>query len=88
MATDITTIRLPPKDSMVIDHFVDIGEFKSRSEFMRYAIKKTICDLVLKEFHEKIGRKGRPTKKEIEKLVAEIRGIRKGLWKEYAKHIP
>ena len=88
MVTDVTTIRLPPKDSMIIDHFVDGGEFKSRSEFMRYAIKRTICELVLKEFHEKMGSKGKPTKKEVEELVSEIRQIRKGLWDEYAKHLP
>jgi len=87
MTTEVTTIRLPPKDSLIIDHFVEAGEFKSRSEFMRYAIKKTICDLVLKEFHEKMGKKGNPSKKEIEELVAELKDIRSGLWERYAKNI-
>lgn len=87
MTTDVTTIRLPPKDSLIIDHFVEAGEFKSRSEFMRYAIKKTICDLVLKEFHEKMGTKGKPTKKEVVDLVSELKDLRRGLWERYAKNI-
>lgn len=87
MTTNVTTIRLPPKDTLIIDHFVEAGEFKSRSEFMRYAIKKTICDLVLKEFHEKIGNKGKPSKKEVEALLVELRDIKSGLWDRYAKSL-
>jgi len=87
MATDVTTIRLPPKDTLIIDQFVDAGEFKSRSEFMRYAIKRTIFDLILKEFHEKVAKKGKPTKKEEEKVLADLKDIRRELWKKYAKDI-
>jgi Arc/MetJ-type ribon-helix-helix transcriptional regulator len=87
MATEVTTIRLPPKDTLIIDQFVDAGEFKSRSEFMRFAIKRTICELVLKEIHEKIGTKGKPTKKEEEELLAQIDEIRRELWERHVKNI-
>jgi metal-responsive CopG/Arc/MetJ family transcriptional regulator len=39
MATDVTSIRLPLKDAIMLDHFVESGEFKSRSEFIRFAVK-------------------------------------------------
>lgn len=82
MATEVTSIRLPPKDATIIDHFVTTGEFKSRSEFMRYAVKKTICELVLKEFHEKLGKKGASSKKECSGLLSEIDKIRTEMRKE------
>lgn len=34
------TIRLPPYDTQVIDMFVKTGEFSTRSEFIRRAIKE------------------------------------------------
>ena len=87
MTTEVTTIRLPPKDSVIIDQFVDAGEFKSRSDFMRFAIKKTIFELILKEFHDKVAKKGKPTKNEEERVMAELKEIRRELWKKYAKDI-
>jgi len=88
MNTEITSIRLPPKDSAMIEHFVKEGEFKSKSEFVRYAVKKTICDMMLKEFHEKLGKKGVPTEKEGRKILADIKEIRRELWREYAESLP
>ena len=87
MATEVTTVRLPPKDTLIIDQFVDAGEFKSRSEFMRFAIKRTICELVLKEIHEKIGKKSKPTKKEEEELLVQIDEIRRELWDRHVKNL-
>ena len=87
MATEVTTVRLPPKDTLIIDQFVDAGEFKSRSEFMRFAIKRTICELVLKEIHEKIGKKGKPTKKEEDELLVQIDEIRRELWDRHVKNL-
>ena len=34
------TIRLPPRDAHVIDMYVRTGEFSTRSEFIRRAIKE------------------------------------------------
>lgn len=88
MATDVTTIRLPAKDLMMIEHFVKDGEFKSKSELIRYAVKKTIFEMLLKEFHEKLGSKELPDKKQIEELLDEIKTIRRKQWKTYAKRLP
>ncbi len=51
MVTDITSIRLPQRDAVIVEHFVESGEFKSKSEFIRFAVKKTINEMILKEFH-------------------------------------
>ena len=85
MSTDVTSIRLPHKDAMVIEHFVGSGEFKSKSEFIRYAIKKTMNEIILQEFHEKMTEPIK--KKDMDKIQKEIKEIRKELWDEYAQHI-
>ena len=82
MSTEVTSIRLPSKDAAILDHFVEQGAFKSKSEFIRYAIKKTINEIILQEFHEKL--KEPVNNKDVNK---EIKKIRKELWEEYAKHI-
>ncbi|MCK4266893.1 MAG: hypothetical protein KAX31_06400 [Thermoplasmata archaeon] len=85
MTTDITSIRLPTKDAVMLEHFVDKGDFKSKSEFIRYAIKKTINEMILREFHEKLSE---PTdEKKIKQIQKEIKNIRKQLWEDYAKHL-
>ena len=42
---------------------------------------------LLKEFHEKAGKKGKPTKKEEEEVLRELKEIRRDLWKKYEKKI-
>lgn len=88
MVTDVTSIRLPPKDSMMVDHFVELGEFKSKSEFIRFAVKKVINEMVLREFHEKLSEDKTMNKKKLDKLQKEIKEIRQKLWEDYAKHLP
>ena len=83
LASDITSIRLPHKDAAMIEHFVGHGTFKSKSEFIRYAVKKTINEMILREFHEKLRE---PLDES--KVQKEIKQIRKQLWEEYAKYIP
>jgi len=85
MATDITSIRLPSKDAIMVEHFVENGEFKSKSEFIRYAIKKTINEMILREFHESMSEE--LTGKDVEKIQKDIKRIRKQLWDDYAKHL-
>lgn len=91
MSGEITTIRLPEKDLAMMEHFVESGEFCNKSDLIRYAIKKIICELMLKELQESLGKKKMTESemaKEREKILADIHEIRKGLWREYAKHIP
>jgi len=85
MATDITSIRLPSKDAAMLEHFVEKGEFKSKSEFIRYAVKKTINEMILREFHESMSED--MTEGDIENVHKEIKKIRRDLWDEYAKHL-
>jgi len=87
MSTDITSIRLPNKDTTLIEHFIDTGEFKSRSEFVRYAVKKTLNEMLLKEIQEKMVETGPMTKKKVTQIQKEIKEIRKMLWEQYAQHI-
>ena len=87
MSSEITSVRLPPKDSMMVDHFVENGEFKSRSEFIRFAVKKLINEMILREFHEKLGEDKKINKKKLDKLQKEIKEIRQNLWEDYAKHL-
>jgi Arc/MetJ-type ribon-helix-helix transcriptional regulator len=87
MTTDVTSIRLPLKDAIMLDHFVESGEFKSRSEFIRFAVKKAINEMILKEFHEKMSDDREMTKKKLTKLQKEIKDIRQKLWEDYAKHL-
>ena len=87
MATDITSIRLPQRDAIIVEHFVETGEFKSKSEFIRFAVKKTINEMILKEFHEKLAEKEPITKKKLDNIQKEIKKIRKQLWDEYAKNL-
>ena len=87
MATDITSIRLPQRDAIIVEHFVHTGEFKSKSEFIRFAVKKTINEMILKEFHEKLAEKEPITKKKLDTIQKEIKEIRKQLWDEYAKDL-
>jgi Arc/MetJ-type ribon-helix-helix transcriptional regulator len=87
LATNITSIRLPQRDAVIVEHFVETGEFKSKSEFIRFAVKKTINEMILKEFHEKLSEKQPITKKGLDDIQKEIKKIRKHLWEEYAKHI-
>ena len=87
MVTDVTSIRLPPKDAMMVDHFVESGEFKSKSEFIRFAVKKVINEMILKEFHEKLSEDKKISKKELNTLQKEIKAIRQKLWEDYAEHL-
>jgi len=85
--TSETTIKLSPKDLAMIDQFAG-NKFKSRSEFITYAVKKTIYEMLLEEFHDQLGTESFPTEEEVQRLHAEIKEIRKELWKQYAEDLP
>ncbi|HUR70055.1 MAG TPA: hypothetical protein VM370_12490 [Candidatus Thermoplasmatota archaeon] len=39
---EMVTFRLGPRDRAAIQRLVDAGEFRNRSDFLRYAVKATI----------------------------------------------
>jgi Arc/MetJ-type ribon-helix-helix transcriptional regulator len=80
MPADVTSIRLPKKDAVLIDHLIEVGEFKSKSEFIRYAIKKTINEILLQEIQEKMMSEEKISADSIDELQHEIKEIRKYLW--------
>jgi hypothetical protein len=91
MSLDTDTIKLSPKDRAMIDYFAkDKDKIKSKEEFVSYAVKKTIYEMMLEEFHEKSGIEGKefPSEEEIQRLHTEIKEIRRRLWKEYAENLP
>lgn len=87
MITDAATIKVSTKDSILIDRFVELGEFESRGEFVIFSIKKTINELLLKEFGEKAYSMAQLSDKDVDNLLTEIKNIRKRLWSEYAKRL-
>lgn len=87
MPAGVTSIRLPKKDAALIDHLIEIGEFKSKSEFIRYAIKKTINEILLQEIQEKMMSEEKISADSIDELQHEIKEIRKYLWDQYEKNI-
>jgi len=87
MPADVTSIRLPKKDAVLIDHLIEVGEFRSKSEFIRYAIKKTINEILLREIQEKMMSEEKISAESIDELQREIKEIRKSLWDQYGKNI-
>jgi len=87
MNADVDVVRLQAKDSALIDHFIKAGEFKNKGEFITYAIKKTINEVILREFEEKSRAAPAIAEKDVDKLLTEIKDIRKKLWEEYAHRV-
>jgi Arc/MetJ-type ribon-helix-helix transcriptional regulator len=87
MNADVGVVRLPAKDSALIDHFLKVGEFKSKSEFITYAVKKAVNEVILKELEEKSRAAPPMAEKDVDKLLTEIKDIRKKLWEGYAHRV-
>jgi len=87
MTSDTDVVRLPAKDSAIIDHFIKVGEFKNKSEFITYAVKKAINEVILREFEEKNLATLAMSEKDVDKLLTEIKDIRKKLWDQYAYRV-
>ena len=87
MTSDTDVVRLPAKDSALIDHFIKVGEFKNKSEFITYAVKKAINEVILREFEEKNLATLAMSEKDVDKLLTEIKDIRKKLWDGYAYRV-
>ena len=87
MATDVSSIRLPHRDNIVLEHFVKEGLFQSKSDFIRYAIRKTINEMILRDIRESIELDQKLKDISPEDLQKEIKEIRKKLWEEYSENI-
>jgi Arc/MetJ-type ribon-helix-helix transcriptional regulator len=87
MNTDTDVVRLPAKDSALINHFIKAGEFKNKSEFITYAVKKAINEVILRELEEKSRVAPSMNEKDVDKLLTEIKDIRKKLWEGYAHRV-
>lgn len=87
MTSDTDVVRLPAKDSALIDHFIKVGEFKNKSEFITYAVKKAINEVILREFEEKNLATLPMSENDVDKLLTEIKDIRKTLWDRYAYRV-
>ncbi len=49
MTSKVHTVRLPPADADRVDTLVERGMFQSRSDFMRYAVKNALQEVVRRE---------------------------------------
>ncbi len=87
MNADADVVRLPAKDSALINHFIKTGEFKNKSEFITYAVKKAINEVILKGIEEESHAAPPMAEKDVEKLLTEIKDIRKKLWEGYAHRV-
>ena len=82
-------IRLPEKDIQLVDRIVkDDKLFVNRSDFIRFAIERTIFDTISsknlsREILHNMGEKRGITKKEAEKINQEIHKIRRKLRKRF-----
>ena len=87
MHSNVDVIRLPAKESALIDRFIKADEFKSKSEFITYAVKKAVNEVILNNL-EKQGSAALPsTNKDVDKLLTEIKDIKRKLWEEYTHRV-
>jgi Arc/MetJ-type ribon-helix-helix transcriptional regulator len=71
MNIDLDVVRLPAKDSALIDHFIKVGEFKNKGEFITYAVKKAINEVILRELEEKSRVAPQMSEKDVDKLLTD-----------------
>ena len=87
MVTEVVTARLPLNDTELIKHFVSSGEFKSKSDFFRFAVKHALAELIQKELDTRIITK-KIDKKELNRIHELIKKVRDETWREkYADSI-
>ena len=87
MSTEVVTARLPTKDTELIKFFIDNGEFKSKSDFFRFAVKHTLAELIQKQLDTMIVTKKINTK-ELNRIQKLIKEVRQETWsKKYAKSL-
>ncbi len=53
----------------------------------RLASRQRRCARMLREIRKEAGKKGKPTKEEEEKILGELKEIRRELWKKYKRRL-
>lgn len=71
----------------MLDHFVKEGLFQSKSDFIRYAIRKAINEMILRDIREDIALDEDLSNITPDDLQKEIKEIRKKLWEEYSENL-
>ena len=92
MSTEVVTARLPINDTELINFFIKNGEFKSKSDFFRFAVKRTLAELIQKQLDSLIltkkADKKEINKEELDEILDSIKKVRKEIWsKKYAKSL-
>ena len=88
MSTEVVTARLPLNDTELINFFIENGEFKSKSDFFRFAVKHTLAELIQKQLDTMILTK-KINRNELNRIQKLIKEVRKDTWsKKYAKSLP
>lgn len=80
MATDVLTVRLPPKDTEMIDLLVEQGAFTSRSDFLRFAVKRAVAEHLDRELRTRVPRQPLD-EADLDDLLAKVREVRAELWR-------
>ena len=87
MATEVVTARLPIKDAELIKFFIENGEFKSKSDFFRFAVKHTLAELIQRQLDTMMVTR-KINKKELDRIHKQIKEIREETWsRKYAKSL-
>ncbi|MGQ4832504.1 MAG: ribbon-helix-helix domain-containing protein [Candidatus Asgardarchaeia archaeon] len=82
MTYPVTPVRLSREDIKMIDTFVKLGEFRNRSEFIRFAIKYTLL-----KFMEKVTTQTLLNSKEDDLEFLKKLNLFKEMVKEYEECI-
>ena len=87
LTIDGLSIRLAHRDSILLEHFMKEGLFQSKSAFIRYAIRKTINEIIFRDIRENLELDYRLKNITPRDLHKEIKQIRKKIWEEYSKDL-
>lgn len=80
MVTDVLTVRLPPRDTEMIDLLVEQGAFASRSDFLRFAVKRAVTEHLDRELRTRTPRQPLD-ETDLDDLLAKVREVRAELWR-------
>ena len=87
MTTEVVTARLPLHDTELINFFIEKGEFKSKSDFFRFAVKHTLAQLIQQYLDSMIVME-KINEDKIEEINKLIKKVREETWsKKYAQSL-